>query len=492
MEPVVDLYKLPELDDAQLTRQLMALKEDFHTEIKEASQLPASVWETFSSFANTNGGNIVLGVRELPEGNLIVGVANPDKILTDLWNSMSNENKISQRVLSNSDICRRSLDGKWILILTVKEASLHQKPVFLKNKLENTYLRTGDGDRKATTDEIAAMLRNTSNNADAQVLEGLTLSDLDELSLARLRSLIETRYRNKNLGSLSDEDFLIRIGAARRNRRNGEFSLFAGTLLMIGKTNVIKEMFPHFHLDYFEYQNGSSSRWDFRISDDDYLNEEVNLLSFYERVIQRMAARIHEPFQLDDKLIRLPDGGSCLISLREALVNALIHSDYQMADASVRIDARDDQFVFKNPGQMLIPASDFFTGGSSRPRNEVLMKLFRMAGFAERQGFGGSQIYSASLERDLKLPEITSDLSQTRLTIFTAPSAVLADSESDYERIVFQLLSADPDKPFSFSELKKMTGLSEHHLRKSIRSLLEKSILEKTGRGRGIRYHLKT
>lgn len=193
---------------------------------------------------------------------------------------------------------------------------------------------------------------------------------------------------------------------------------------------------------------------------------------------------------LNRNMIRLADHGQILGSLREALVNSLIHSDYLMFDASVRIEAREDRLTFRNPGQLLIPASDFFMGGNSKPRNEVLMKLFRMAGFAERQGFGGSQIYSNSVARDLKLPEISSDLTKTELTVFTAPKTLTADVSSDHERIVYQTLFENGQDLFSFSDLKQLTDLSEHYLRRSINSLLDKNLISKQGKGRGVRYRI--
>lgn len=494
MQDLTELPDLQKITKEQLEEIISSLKENHQVELKESSQLPKSFWDTCSSFANTSSGLIILGVREIPGGkNQIIGVDNSTKVLTDMWNGMSNPNKISMRTAGNEDVAVVKLETRNIILVLIREVSMLHKPVYLNGKIENSFLRTGDGDRKATSEELKAMLRNQVLNADSQLLPDYTLDDLDPGSLKRLQELTTQRYPAQGMDSMSKEEFLIRIGAATRNRKTGSLVLKAGTLLFIGKTNIIREVFPHFHLDYFEFKNGSSHRWDYRISDDDYLIQEINLLTFFEKTINRLQAIVSEPFELDDNMLRRPDTGWTITALREALVNSLVHADYQMNDSAVRIEAHPRKFTFSNPGQMLIDSQEFFTGGISRPRNELLMSLFRNIGAAERQGYGGCQIAESARKREFKLPEITTDLPRTQLTIWTEGLIDLDPELTDADKTILFILQKEPkDSTFSFSDLRNRTKLSEYYLRKSLKALTERNYLKKTGKGRGQMYQLKS
>ena len=64
--------------------------EKYNVEVKAAQGgLPASVWETYSSFANTFGGTIILGIGEDKDKKALIpmGVLDAEKMITDIWNN---------------------------------------------------------------------------------------------------------------------------------------------------------------------------------------------------------------------------------------------------------------------------------------------------------------------------------------------------------------------------------------------------------------------
>lgn len=159
----------------ELKELLLNIHEKYFIEMKKATELSNAFWESYSSFSNTFGGYIILGVVESSPKNEITGVGNPSKALTSLWDQVSNPNKVNYRNIENQDVNTYEIDGKTVIIIFVKEAAEAMKSVYLNGRLENTWIRTGDGDRKATKEEIAAFLRNTQPRQDTLGAEGCWL-----------------------------------------------------------------------------------------------------------------------------------------------------------------------------------------------------------------------------------------------------------------------------------------------------------------------------
>lgn len=76
-----------------------------------------------------------------------------------------------------------------------------------------------------------------------------------------------------------------------------------------------------------------------------------------------------------------------LITIREALVNMLMHADY-FSIAKSRIRVFDDHIEFYNPGGLPKPFEEIKLKDLSLPRNPIIAKLFRMVRLAENAGYG--------------------------------------------------------------------------------------------------------
>ena len=103
-------------------KKLIADGETVHLECKLAkTAIPANFWETYSSFANTDGGTILLGVKEENHKFSVVGVDDARKILNDFWNTVHGE-KVSAVVVYEHDVRIETVGGKQIVVVEVPRA----------------------------------------------------------------------------------------------------------------------------------------------------------------------------------------------------------------------------------------------------------------------------------------------------------------------------------------------------------------------------------
>ncbi len=474
----------------ELKEWLLSVHEKYFIELKKAQELPNAFWETYSSFCNTSGGIIVLGVVEGMPQNDIQGVGNASKTITSLWDQLSNKTKVSFRNITNEDVTEYKLDGdKTVILVNVKEAPEGMKPVYINDKLENTWIRTGDGDRRATKEEIATFMRNAQPSQDDVVLDVFGMDDLDLDSVLSFKERVNKRYPKKNFLEMNNESFLIEIGGAVKDRITGEFKIKRGTLLFLGKVNSIHEVYPYYHVDYFN-RRGNNSRWIDRVTDDEPSEYEMNLYNFYTITQAKISILLKEAFELDQYQLRIPFSDFDE-TVRECLVNCIAHADYVQGYPSTKIEVFDGWFKFVNPGKMLVSTQQFLMGGDSRPRNEIVMKYFRWLGASERQGYGGPLIFKTAIRNDFRRPEIISDIEHTELKIWNIDLVDSYPDLTDDEKIALRyFVKNGADK--SLREIAPTLGLTEYRLRKAVTSLEdERQIIKKVGKGRATRYVLE-
>lgn len=112
--------------------ETLHLEENYKRECKLAENgLPVSIWETYSSFANTEGGVILLGVREHRDSFEVNGLTERQlvKYQKDFWSVVNDRNKVSKNILLNHHVAVVEVEGKKLLQIEVPEADRHDKPI---------------------------------------------------------------------------------------------------------------------------------------------------------------------------------------------------------------------------------------------------------------------------------------------------------------------------------------------------------------------------
>ncbi len=493
--------------------EILELKENGDVEFKSAQgrdglgKIPGDFWETYSSFANTSGGLIILGIEETKQEDYpyaILGIKNPDKVLKELWDNVNNTHTISKNILQENNIkVIECDDDKKLISIYVRRASREERPVYVKkNPYGNTFVRNHEGDYRLSDEAIAHLIADSRNqSSDAKILEKFDMSDIALESLQSYRNVFSSRNIGHPWLSLDDQKFLEMLGAWKRNRNTEEEGLTLAGLLMFGKHESIVEVYPNFSLDYREeLSNDPKIRWTDRVIYDGKWTG--NIYDFYQKVYNKLVSDLKVQFQLDNNYQRI-DNSSIHEALREAFLNALVHSDYS-GSGGIVIIKKQDRFNFRNPGTLRIPLYQIIEGGISDCRNKNIQKMFRMIGAVEQAGSGFNKILDIWSDQHWKFPLLRDnlELNETRLQlpmISFIPDEIASELESNFGKKYNQLtpherfiLAVATTEEVTNNSLQSILGLHAREITKKLQNLVQEKFLIPNGIGRGTSYSLYT
>lgn len=143
-------------------------RENNRIEAKKAvGGLPQSIWETYSAFANTLGGLILLGVEERADKSLhAIRLPDPEKLVEEFRNAVNDPGNACVNILSEQDVFIEPVGGERIVVISVPRAKPGLRPVWVYVDPKNCYRRNGEGDYKCTAQDMDAMVRDDAAIAE--------------------------------------------------------------------------------------------------------------------------------------------------------------------------------------------------------------------------------------------------------------------------------------------------------------------------------------
>ncbi len=374
---------------------LTTYKENSLLEVKSArGGLPNSLWESYSAFANSEGGVIVLGVKEnTKDGSLYVeGLDDVHKMLKDFWNMVNNRQKVSCNILTDSMAVPDKLEGKDVIVIRVPRAERTSRPVYVgSDPRTGTYRRNFEGDYHCSIDEVSLMIRDSALvTDDNKLLTDLDVSVFCPDTVKSYRNIFKLIRQNHLWNKEDDAMFLRRIGAVREDKDTGKFHPTVAGLLMFGYEYEITAVFPNYFLDYQENRtNGIYARWTDRITSQSG-DWSGNVFDFILKVIPKLQADLKVPFMFKGN--HLDEDTPLHKTVREATVNMLANADFY-GRRGVVVQKGADGFRFANPGSMRVSLTEAIQDSASDPRNGVMMKMLAMVKYGERAGSGLQGIF---------------------------------------------------------------------------------------------------
>lgn len=333
--------------------------ENLHTEFTASSADPDKLARDLVCFANTDGGQLVVGVAESRE---VVGVDDVDELLLRV------DDVAYQRCRPPVTVVPEVLDvaGRRVVVVNVPKGD--QRPYATASG--QYYVRSGSRCRQASREELLRLFQGArSLFYDEQPIPGLTLGDLD---MESIQDYLETTGQE----DLADD--LPRLLAAW-GLYDGTSPTVGGVVLFGRRPQQVLESSAVVLAAFAGTDTGGDLRDRKDVTGDlfEVIRQVEGFLALHLRTAHRV--RGFEP----ERAPEIP-----LAALREAVVNALVHRDYTIP-APVRIFVLADRVEVHTPGRPPNTVdADAMRAGVHVPRNPHIYSRVVDASLATRAGTG--------------------------------------------------------------------------------------------------------
>lgn len=357
--------------------------EDLHTEFKEFFSDNEDIAKSIVCFANTDGGQLVVGVDDNGE---IVGVENIDELLRRIDDVAYNRCEPPVTIVQET----LSIENRTVLIINVPKGD--QRPYRTASGLY--YIRSANRCRQASRQELLRLF---------QATESIFYDEI-EISRASLKD-IDTDYAKKFLEryfdlKAEDED-LIRYLINLKALSNNEKPTLAG-ILFLGEN-------PQYYIPNGRITGAYVEGDDISIPPSDKKSFEGRIHQILEDCMRFLKVYVKEKHIITglepENYPSIED-----FVLREALVNAVAHRDYTI-NAPIRILIFNDRIEFHTPGKLpnTVTIENMKIGGAHVLRNPTIYNLLGKMGLVTDVGSGIKRIIESvkkTVGKDVKL-EVT-------------------------------------------------------------------------------------
>lgn len=453
--------------------KLANLPESKTLEFKRDASSLDSILKAVIAFANTAGGIILIGVED--DGK-IVGLDNPSKDQEKIVNSIANRVK----PLLSPDFSIISVENKQILVIQVDytPAPYHLAD---KGEADGVYIRLGNTNRTVSVEAVSEMKRAAHHPFfDKMPCDNTSEADLDMDLIYRIFAKHHTQI---------DTSKLLSIGVlAQKGKR---VVVTNGGIILFGKPEIRERFFPFAEVKCARFAGTTRAEFIDRLEIEGSILSAIEEVPKFIRRNTKMAGKFGAMRRQD--IPEYPVDG-----IREALINALVHANYEITGTRFFVAIYDDKLEIQNPGIMPPGMSiDQFKAGVSRLRNPVLARVFRELEFIEEWGSGYKRIKESCLKGGYPEPLWEEFGTVLRVTFFPhsetsqlgssfgtqlAPSqhsvALSEKSLTDEEKKLL-LFCKDPKQ---FSEIMQEMNWSDRtkFRRKFLHPLLKRNILAMT------------
>lgn len=416
-------------------------------EFKENTRGLQAIVKTVVAFANSSGGTIIIGVKDRSKD--IVGITN----------ALEEEEKLAN-VISDSifpllipDIEIHSFRNKELLVLNIPHVA---GPYYIKSEgsEKGVYVRFGSTNRKADSETISSLKLFATNKT------------YDELPCPKGvldQSQIQTAFGWVNKYPTEKTCEMLGI----YSNHNGNICPSIGGVLLFSINRV--KFFPDSLIRCARFKGSNKEK----------IIDQTEIFAPLPFVISEVIAFIEKNTRKEGKIgpiFREDVGEYPPFAIREALTNALLHSDYSMTGCHIQIAIFDDRIEFTNPGGLPFGQTiQKALQGFSRLRNRVIGRVFKELNLIEQWGSGLQRILAVCERQGLQKPLIEEMNNQFKLTLYSTRVGV-AKKHSWESLLIEQLKNKGSITPKEAADLWNITPRAA---RSRLKKMVEEGIIHR-------------
>ncbi len=446
-------------------QQWMRSPEGEHLEFKEAKQNFhfEKLLKYCAALANEGGGRIVFGVTDKRPRRVVGSAAFADLARTKAGLIERLHLRIEGEELAHPD-------GR-VLVFTVPS-----RPLGMPVPMDGAYwMRSGEDLAPMTPDMLKRIFDEAAPDFSAEVCQRATQSDLDRAAIKQFRRRWQGHSKNPQLRTLSDEQLLRDAGLIAPD------GVTYASLILLGKQPALGQFLAQAEV-VFEYRStevpGPANQRD------EYRH---GFLVFYDKLWETVNLR-NDLQHYQEGFVMHPVRTFSEQSVREAILNAVSHRDYRHPGSV---------FVRQFPRRIEIVSPGGFPAGITpenilyrqNARNRLIADNLARCGLVERAGQGANRMFAESVRQGKRLPDFThTDQFQVSLTLHGQIQ------DPDFLRFL-EKVGPDRVETFAVEDLLVLDRVHREQrvpdeLRERLRPLIAEGIIERMGRGRGVRYML--
>lgn len=358
--------------------------------------------------------------------------------------------------------------GKKLVLVEIPRGA--DKPYALERKI---WVRLGKQDLRASADESARMVEASAireSRWEREALPGFDLADCNSDELAEARREIARTGRFGITVPEASEELLRRLYLQSSGQlTNAAMVLFAHNPVAWSPTVALR---------IITYPSGKQGR---SLHEQPLQGPAVRVLRQAVSIIQQQTG-FSGRFK-SSRLEREDRPAYALFALREGLVNAIVHRNYDTVGGQLRVEIYPEHLVIQNPGRLPEgwTEKDILTREESRPTNPDIARVFYLRELMERLGIGGRKLVDACIALKAKRPVWKAEQNVVSLTLFRAPSPATISQLTSRQQEFLKSLTLG--QSFKAADYAQAVAVSLRQTRRDLAELEELGLLERSGKG---------